>query len=192
MREVIDTCSQRISVPMKFVDLVNDQDDDYEEINDSDVLNVSAILRVAARHGIVGPCLAAEVKVPGRIGHFINIQRKKPEQWHFDGTEEWRDTEDAAADASQETWDLKDFQIYCPCEDTHANLNNGVVRMLMGRTQTTGTVLGTKFDPNWAKEPKYEVIREMRLKTEWEADKSQWRFSILHHGEPACYLYYLI
>ena len=181
MRQVIETCGLRISTPIKFVDLMNDHEDDYEDLNNSDELDFAAILRVAAKHGIEGPCLAAEVKVPGRIGHFINIQRIKPEIWHLDDTREWRDDEDA--NAAQDTYKLTDFQIYCHCEQTHAKLREGTVRLLMGKTQDITTVFGTELDPNWAKEPKYELMRGLRLRTEWEASEGRWKFSIRHHGE---------
>jgi len=171
MRHVIATCGLRISTPLKFIDLMNDHEDDYDEVNDSNELDFEAILRVAAKHGLKGTCIAAEVKVQrSPIGHFINIQRSRPETWRVEGSNEWRDEDDAHA--TQDLWKMKDFQIHC--DQTHENLRGGTVRLLMGRLQEVSTVFGTAVDPNWAKEPKYQAMRGLQLRTEWEDSESRW------------------
>jgi hypothetical protein len=185
---VIDACRSRISMPVKLIDLVNDCEDDYEDINCSNELDFEAILGVASKHGIVGPCFAVEVKIPGSMGHFINIQRSKPESWLVDETGERPDERDAQFIPGM--WKLDDFQIYCQCEETHERLQEGTVRLLMGRTQAITTVFGTKPDPGWAKEPRFPLVRELRLRTEWEPSQNQWKFSIHHHGTRGVALIY--
>jgi hypothetical protein len=181
MRHVIDIMATRLRYfSLKFIDLFEDYEDDYEELNSGEVLNLEDLVRVAGKHGLTGSCFCAEIKVHGAIGHFINIQRSVPEVWHFDGTREWRDESD---ERNLQVWRLDDFQVHCHCEQTLERLRDGTVRFLMGKTTHIKTLFGSPLVSFKGIPPPLPALRELRVRTNWEESREVWKFAIYHHGK---------
>lgn len=108
---MIDIMATRLKYfNIKFIDLFEDYEDDYEDLDSGEDLNIESLVRIAGKHDLKESCFCAEIKVHCAIGHFINIQRSVPEVWHFDGINEWRDDSN---ERNLQVWRLDDFQVYC-------------------------------------------------------------------------------